>query len=92
MVLSYIVFCLICLHIIILAFAIVNTIKEDFNQHMAEEKTEQEEDSSYVLMTLRQNFDMVRQDADGNYIPLSPVNLPDHAYMCRSMISEAHFP
>ena len=35
---------------------------------------------------------MVRQDADGNYVPISPINLPDNAYMYRSMISEAHFP
>jgi len=47
---------------------------------------------SYVVITLKHEFDLVYEDEEGNYLPLDPVNLPDGAYMYRGMISEAHFP
>lgn len=50
------------------------------------------DEQSYVVIKLKHQFDLVKEDADGNYIPVDPVYLPDNAYIYRGMIGEIHFP
>ena len=55
-------------------------------------KKRDNEEQSYVIISLRHDFDLVDYDSDGNPQPMSPENLPDNAYIGRAMISEVHFP
>lgn len=51
-----------------------------------------EADESYVLIIMKHDFDLVVEDANGNFVPVDPVALPDNAYVYRGMIGEVHFP
>lgn len=47
---------------------------------------------SYVIMTIRRDFDLVEENEDGSYSQTSPINLPDYAYRYGAMITQAVFP
>ena len=50
------------------------------------------EEQLYVTIVLKQPFQMMDMDEDGNPVPISPESLPAGAYMFRGMIDEAYFP